>query len=202
MICWSDHQTMALQWAISNAKSNFYRISYIWQIWNIISDIIYKRTQILSHLLIDNVPFLFSASRGLLHGFFLSWRFDRKSRWPTSCTRKSWSWRWTAKRGTWSDSMRSVIVEIMWTCFNAIEFSSTRHGLVSLFTKLSRHRFLLTSKGFYLWKGIRSLSMNWRHLQTVENIGKGTYSSQTWYYSKKPRVRTWLLRPVMLKFAS
>lgn len=164
MIWWSDHQTMALQLAISNANSNFYRISYTSQIWNIISDIIYKRTQILSHLLIDNVPFLLSATRGLLHGFLLSWRFDRKSRWPTSYTRKSWSWRWTAKRGTWSDSTRSVIVEIMWTCFSAIEFSSARHRLVSLFPKLARHRFLLTSKGFYLWKGIGSLSRNWRHL--------------------------------------
>ena len=182
--------------------SNFCRISYIQQTLNIISDIIYKRTQILSHLLIDNVPFLFSASRGLLHGFLLSWRFDRKSRWPTSCTRKSWSWRWTAERGTWSDSVRTVIVEIMSTCFNAIEFSSTQHRLVSLFPKLARHRFLLTSKGFHLWKGTRSLSRNWRHLQSVENIRKGIYSLQTLHYNKNPRARSWLLRPVMLKLAS
>lgn len=165
MICWSHHQTMAIQCAISNAQSNVYRISYIQQILNIISYITYNKTQVLSHLLIDNVPFLFSASRGLFHGFLLSWRFDRKSRWPTSSTRKSGSWRWTAKRGTWSDSMRTVIVEIMRTRFNAIEFSSTRHRLVSLFSKLARHRFLLTSKGFHLWKGTRSLSRNWTHLQ-------------------------------------
>ena len=73
MICSSDYQTMALQYAISNAQSNFYRISYIQQILNIISYIIYNKTKILSHLLIDNVPFLFSVTRGLLHGFLLSW---------------------------------------------------------------------------------------------------------------------------------